>query len=257
MSADRAKMLDRVRALLAKAESTEHPAEAEAFMAKAHELIQLHAIAVAELAGVDGEMGTTTLIVDEPYSQAKASIAGVLARHLGCHVLVDGSIHRYVLVDGALVERRHRKLYVTGTAGARESFEVVWTSVLAQATRGAMTITAKTIRDAGTLVWVVKDYRGYWAPPSTRTARDQYLIGFAQGLREQLRRSSVDDAGATKPGALVLLDAYGAAEAFARDQYRFGTRSSSKMGSEAGRKAGRAADVGRQRVGGQRALGRG
>ncbi len=61
----RDRIVDRVRALLAKADSTEHQAERDAFFAKAQALITRHHIDEAELEAADSEVvRETVLIVD-------------------------------------------------------------------------------------------------------------------------------------------------------------------------------------------------
>lgn len=77
-------MLDRVRALLAKAESTEFEAEAEAFTAKAQELMARYSIDAAMLsartADADGPV-TVRIPVDDPYADAKSLLCQVVAEH--------------------------------------------------------------------------------------------------------------------------------------------------------------------------------
>jgi hypothetical protein len=82
------RMLDRVRALLAKAESTDFPAEAEAYSAKAQELIVRHRIDEvlsadrAEVVPVARRIG-----VDHPYESEKASLLDAVARANQCHTV--------------------------------------------------------------------------------------------------------------------------------------------------------------------------
>ncbi|MEO6628681.1 MAG: DUF2786 domain-containing protein [Aquihabitans sp.] len=75
--------LVRVQGLLAKAESTEFPEEAEALMAKAQELMTRHAIDEAMLA-TSGKPGadpveSAVIVVEAPYATAKASLLGAVA----------------------------------------------------------------------------------------------------------------------------------------------------------------------------------
>jgi uncharacterized protein DUF2786 len=83
------RVLDRVRALLAKAESTDFPAEAEAFSAKAQELISRHRIDEAltnrdrpEVVPFARRIG-----VDHPYENEKASLFDAVARANSCHTV--------------------------------------------------------------------------------------------------------------------------------------------------------------------------
>jgi len=79
------RVLDRVRALLAKAESTDFPAEAEAYSAKAQELIARHSIEEALTARdrVEVVPYAKRIGVDHPYESEKAGLldAVALANH--------------------------------------------------------------------------------------------------------------------------------------------------------------------------------
>lgn len=80
---DQSKTLTRIRALLAKAESTEFDAEAEAFTAKAQDLMTRHSIDEALLADEAGEsfgVGGVKVLVHPPYGLEKASLLDVVAR---------------------------------------------------------------------------------------------------------------------------------------------------------------------------------
>ncbi|NMO55926.1 DUF2786 domain-containing protein [Actinoplanes sp. TBRC 11911] len=82
------RVLDRVRALLAKAESTDFPAEAEAFSAKAQELIARHRIDDA----LSSERADVTpfarrIGVDHPYESEKASLLDAVARANSCRTV--------------------------------------------------------------------------------------------------------------------------------------------------------------------------
>ncbi|MGH3434407.1 MAG: DUF2786 domain-containing protein, partial [Thermocrispum sp.] len=76
------RILGRVRGLLAKAESTEYPEEAEALSAKAQELMNRHAF---ERALVDAEhhkqqsATSTRLWLDSPYLEAKSHLVAAIA----------------------------------------------------------------------------------------------------------------------------------------------------------------------------------
>lgn len=83
-------MLRTVRALLAKAESTDYEAEAEALTAKAQELMVRHRIDQAVLSSAAdraSEPTTRTVEVPSPYATAKAYLLGGIARANGCRAL--------------------------------------------------------------------------------------------------------------------------------------------------------------------------
>jgi hypothetical protein len=83
------RMLDRVRGLLAKAESTDFPAEAEAYSAKAQELIARHSIADALTSRdrVEVVPFARRIGVDHPYESEKASLLDAVARANHCHTV--------------------------------------------------------------------------------------------------------------------------------------------------------------------------
>ncbi|MFI6760005.1 DUF2786 domain-containing protein [Micromonospora sp. NPDC050417] len=86
------RLLDRVRALLAKAESTTFPAEAEAYTAKAQELVTRHSLDEALLIARGGETATVVpfarrIGVDHPYEGEKASLLDAVARANRCHTV--------------------------------------------------------------------------------------------------------------------------------------------------------------------------
>ena len=98
--------LDTVRALLAKAEATEFPEEAEAFFAKASELISRWAIDEAMLwAGADAsgrdQPDELQLVVHTPYLPQKAVLIGAVAQANNCRAvrLVGGAGARSEIIS--------------------------------------------------------------------------------------------------------------------------------------------------------------
>jgi hypothetical protein len=84
--ADR-RVLDRVRALLAKAEATDFPAEAEAYSAKAQELITRYRIEEVTAPAVDVTPFARRIGVDHPYENEKASLLDAVSRANGCRTV--------------------------------------------------------------------------------------------------------------------------------------------------------------------------
>ncbi|HCT76125.1 MAG TPA: hypothetical protein DGT23_05915 [Micromonosporaceae bacterium] len=77
------RMLDRVRALLAKAESTDFPEEAETYSAKAQELMARHSIDYALLMASRGTREAASgrrIQVDNPYESPKALLLSITAQ---------------------------------------------------------------------------------------------------------------------------------------------------------------------------------
>ena len=118
-------VLDRVRALLAKAEATTFSAEAEAFTAKAHELMARHMIDEA-LLGADRSAArrpgrrpiTIRLPIDAPYATAKSRLVHVVADAGGCR---------------AVLHQRLGLSSVVGHADDVAAVELLFTSLLVQA----------------------------------------------------------------------------------------------------------------------------
>jgi hypothetical protein len=88
------KVVDKIRALLAKAEGTEFPAEAEAFTEKAQELMSRHAIDAAMLANdrshdLGADVRSRRIHIDNPYAPEKAQLLGAVSMANGGRVVWD------------------------------------------------------------------------------------------------------------------------------------------------------------------------
>lgn len=121
-----AKMLTKVRALLAKAESTEFSAEAEALTAKAQALMTRHSIDEALLAADVGgsfDVRGVRVLVDQPYALEKATLL---------HVVAEANRVRAIWNDFASC------VTLVGLPTDVAQVDLMFTSVLVQATR-AMT----------------------------------------------------------------------------------------------------------------------
>ncbi|MGH9114705.1 MAG: DUF2786 domain-containing protein, partial [Acidimicrobiales bacterium] len=79
-------VLQRVRGLLAKAESTSFPEEADALTAKAQELMARHSIDAAMVEGASRQEGpeAVRIWVDNPYAAAKSELVAVVAGSNRC-----------------------------------------------------------------------------------------------------------------------------------------------------------------------------
>lgn len=153
------RMLTRVRALLAKAESTEYDEEAEALTAKAQELITRHAVDEALLhADADdvGEPSVRRILIDDPYADAKSGLLAEVARANRCRVVYTPDFG-----------------WVTafGYEGDLDAVELLAASLLAQAT-GAM-VRHGSRRDAA-------------GRSRTRSFRRAFLYGFAHRIGQRL-----------------------------------------------------------------------
>ena len=110
--------LAKVRALLAKAESTTFPAEAEALSAKAQELMTRYRIDGVQLAG-EGDPGPSgrRVWIDQPYIGPKVALLRAVARANSCRAIEIGS-------DGCV--------HLVGHARDLEAVELLFTSLLLQ-----------------------------------------------------------------------------------------------------------------------------
>jgi hypothetical protein len=103
------KMLARVRALLAKAESTTFPEEAEALSAKAQELMSrysLERIAVESVGSDPHPAAARRLWLDNPYVAAKSLLVGAVAEANRCRTVLSEKLgFTTVLGDEVDLER--------------------------------------------------------------------------------------------------------------------------------------------------------
>jgi len=157
------KVLAKVRALLAKAESTEYPEEAEALSAKAQELMNRHAFERALLDADTQRQQTATSIrlwLDSPYVDAKSHLVAAIAKANRCRTVFYAKLG-FVAVVGEGMD-----LEIT---------ELLSTSLLVQATR-AMVAEGSQVTRVGT--------------SRTRSFRQSFLVAYAARIGERL-----DDAG--------------------------------------------------------------
>ncbi len=158
------KMLGRVRALLAKAESTEFPEEADSFTEKAQELMTRYSIDVAMVAAtsgvaVGGPEGRR-IHLDPPYIDAKASLV---------HAVASANRCRSVLLS------EFGFITVFGFSTDLAVVDVLFTSLLAQATT-AMVVAGRVVNQAGV--------------SRTRSFRQSFLISFAHRIGERLQEAA-------------------------------------------------------------------
>lgn len=174
------KVLARVRGLLAKAESTTFPEEAEALSAKAQELMTRYSlerivIDSADSAGSDPyPAAARRLWLDNPYVAAKALLVGAVAEANRCRTVLS------------------EKLGFTTVLGDEVNLEIVEllaTSLLVQATRAMVSAGSQTTRSGQS---------------RTRSFRQSFLIAYATRIGERL--TTARDAGAAAvpdPGRLL------------------------------------------------------
>ncbi|ADB29649.1 hypothetical protein Kfla_0527 [Kribbella flavida DSM 17836] len=169
------KMLARVRALLAKAEATEFPDEAEALSGKAQELMAKFSLDHALLdAGPELDLpddsGARRIWVETPYVTAKAQLVGVVAAANGCRTVTMDQLAVVTIVGAEL------DLQLT---------ELLATSLLVQANR-AMLAAGK--------------HFGHRGESRTRSFRQSFLMAYAQRIGERLQ-ATADAARSAVPAA--------------------------------------------------------
>jgi hypothetical protein len=217
------RMLARVRALLAKAESTTFEQEAEAFTAKAQELIARYAIDEALLHTVDdiGEPSVRRILLDDPYADGKAALLGEVADANRCRVVHSPALG-----------------WVTafGYDHDLDALELLGMSLLTQATTAMLRHGPQ------------RDLSGR---SRTRAFRRAFLYGFAHRIGERLRRATeeqvaaaADDAGRLVPVLAARDDRLRAAQAAAFPEVVSRTTSvSDATGWHAGQIAAEQADL--------------
>jgi Protein of unknown function (DUF2786) len=174
------RILSKVRALLAKAESTEFAEEAEALSARAQELMAKYSIDHALLAAQAGrrdEPSSRRVPVDGPYEAAKASLLNAVASANRC---------RTVLYEHLGLSA------VIGFDADLDAVELLFTSLLVQANAAMLRAGAK---------------RDGYGRSRTRAFRQSFLVAYAirigerlAGVAEEAERQAVAEA----PGRSLL-----------------------------------------------------
>lgn len=228
-------LVEKVRKLLAMAEGTANPNEADAFSRKAAELIALHRIDPERLrAETDDDL--TVLEVElgrGAYVRGRLSLLGAVGDAHGCKVVYEVRTHGTVA-------------FVAGFRSDLDSVSLLYHSLHTQAsTRMA---SERRATAAATQQW-----------------RRSFLFGYADQIRGMLRQSA-DEAERQQAVTGTTLPALRArdrrVEEFSRE--RFGRivaarrpKPATATGWQAGKEAAARADLGREQIDGRRAIGRG
>ena len=160
-----AKVLAKIRGLLAKAESTEFPEEAESLSVKAQELITRHAIDEAMLgvtgasAGHPGPHGIRIHLI-APYADAKSGLVNAVASANRCRAVFDSRLSFITLF---------------GFPADLAVVDLLFTSLLSQAT-SAMVAAGRVLDRNGT--------------SRTKSFRHSFLIAYAARIGQRLRESA-------------------------------------------------------------------
>ncbi|MFI9382873.1 DUF2786 domain-containing protein [Kutzneria sp. NPDC052558] len=211
------KVLAKVRGLLAKAESTEFPEEAEALSAKAQELMSRHAFERALLDADDHVPQTASsrrVWLDTPYVGAKAQLVAAVAAANRSRGVVYEKIGFIALIGADL------DLEIT---------ELLSTSLLLQATRAM--VAAGAARADG-------------IEARSRTYRQSFLLAYATRIGQRLSAAAEEENGdLTADDRLlpVLADREKAVNQLFDELYPATVKKSYTVGSAAGWEAGTAA----------------
>ncbi|AZP19421.1 DUF2786 domain-containing protein [Streptomyces aquilus] len=162
------RMLTRIRALLAKAEATGYPDEAEALTAKAQELMARHSVDEALLdaqAPTHDAPGACRIGVEPPYEQAKAVLLDAVATANHCRAVWNEAFAFSTVV---------------GFGPDLDAVELLYTSLLVQATT-AMTKAEAAQRAGGR--------------KRTKTFRQSFLAAYAHRVGDRLRAAAETQVG--------------------------------------------------------------
>ena len=212
-------VLEKVRALLAKAESTTFDAEAEALTAKAQELMARHRIERALVdvgaAGAGSQPTSRRIQIDDPYSDPKALLLARIASANGCRAVWSKYEHCSTLF---------------GFADELDAVEELFTSLLVQAT-GAL-LRAGSKRDA-------------YGRSRTKRFRRAFLVAFAIRIGQRLNAvvdATITDVSTTTGTDLVPILGRRAeiTDAAARAAFPYTSRRSASASDGEGWRAGTA-----------------
>jgi hypothetical protein len=157
------RLLGKIRALLAKAESTEFAEEAEALSARAQELMARYSIDHALLAAETGrkeDPGGRRIAVDNPYEAPKAALLQTVAQANRCRVVWSKELGLVTVI---------------GLPADLDAVELLFTSLLVQADSAMLRAGAK--RDA-------------YGRSRTRAFRQSFLVSYAIRIGERLSEAT-------------------------------------------------------------------
>src|SRR5699024_1248407 len=228
------KYLNRVRALLAKAEATEFPAEAEKCTALAVKLMAKYGNDAAHLRRQHpkAEPIHERVTITSPRAKARGHLLDGVARGRNCEMLLERK-------KGSMTGIAH----LFGFPDDIERVKLVYASLLLQLESSLKRIEVPIGESP-------KAFRNAWA------------MGYARRISDRMEKAkktfTTEASGADSSFALVLADQSRAVEARMRQEFptyrNFRTYSSSRAGKEAGYAAGDSADIGHARVSGRRAI---
>ena len=234
-------ILARIRGLLAKAESTDFEAEAEALRDKATELIAKYQIDEALLATETG--GPRPIVkrffsILAPYRYEQAVLWFSVGKVFGVHCITHTEYDRY------------DRLVCWGTESAIDTMELLVASLMVQGARQSRQVkAAPRFENPG--------YYSYQNGPSTASLRRSFLAGFYKVAAERVSEAHGKAVEASGVGLVLVADLSRSKDACREEYGKIGRgprKSYNTSGLDAGRTAGANADIGRSRLAGRMAL---
>jgi len=223
-------VITRVQALIAKAESSDYPAEADAFMSKAQQLINDYAIDQARVRGADpSTVGHVTLAMQGSYSKERSLIWHAVANANRCQVLTLSGYGNSKVIDLTLI----------GRPDDRQLVQLLASSLELQA--------LKRLQDLDLSV----------GHGSAVVQRRSFLRGFASEVADRLKRSGHTQAVVAESAKQALVLATEAVDNYVHQNFdvsrsRRSTVRHDGVAFSRGRRAGASADVGATGLGADR-----
>jgi len=267
------KLLERIQGLISKAESTEFAEEAEAFMAKAQELLAKYSLSEFDLKLVkDGQMNDTVktiaVLISEPCAPAKLQLIGAVARANNVKV-VRGQYQKRSSKNAVPNDWRTKEpMRILSSDNKSVNYRTAWlTGFTRDIDAVTMLYTSMLIQINATLA--KEDIPAY---VNRGTFMSHFIQGFATTVRVRLAKAKgisekelIDEARENGHDMLPILKSrlkqveaeYERMWAGSLSTGRGGYNRTSTGGFNAGSTAGGRADIGQKGVGGIGALGRG
>jgi hypothetical protein len=238
-----ATLLAKIRKLLAKAEGTDNANEAEAFSAKAAQLIAAHRVDPHHVAAAlaSGELGLRRIVIGRgAYARARLALLAAVAGNHDCEVVFETGPSGMTAT-------------VAGYRSDLDVTEVLYTSLHAQAANRMAAVRRRT-------------------PAATQRWRRSFLFGFARRVAELLAAAREDASvgraadglqasrrDETLPDVLARAGRVRqfAAQSFGRVVAARAPAPAQAVGWHDGQRAASAVDLGRDRLAGRLALTRG
>ena len=247
-----------IRGLLAKAEATEFPDEAEAFFAKASELIGRWSIDEAML-WADSDESTREqpdelrLVLHSPYLPQKAVLVGVVAAAHGCRAVRLVSAPRTGTEIVSIVGFPSELLWV----------DTLVTSLMVQLTAAMLARRPTGMTASGSASWRRSFIVGFAEEVGRRIEEDRAVAAAERDASARTGSAGGASAATAEAAstALVLASRQDDVDAELRRRHPYLRSSYASSGRSAdgrrhGRAAGREASIGRRGLGSRRALGR-